>query len=118
VLLGAVGFVLLIACANIANLLIARAASRRREMAIRAALSAGKMQLLLKPLFESLLLTLAGGAAGLLLARFCLKFLSTVVLTGGRQLGAVAIDGNVFRFTLAVALITGLLSGLGPAIPL
>jgi putative ABC transport system permease protein len=118
VLLAAVGFVLLISCANIANLLIARAASRRRETAIRAAIGAGKLQLLRQALFESLLLALGGGAAGLLLARFCLGFLAGVVLTGGRQLGAVAIDANVLWFTLAVTLITGLLSGLGPAIPL
>jgi putative ABC transport system permease protein len=118
VLLGAVGFVLLIASANIANLLVARAAARQRETAIRAAIGAGKMQLLWQALFESLLLALAGGAAGLLVARFCLRFLAGVVLTGGRQLGTVAIDSQVLYFTLAVALISGLLSGLGPAIPL
>ncbi len=118
VLLAAVGFVLLIACANIANLLIARAASRRRETGIRAAIGAGKVQLLRQALFESLLLALGGGAAGLLLARFCLGFLAEVVLSGGRQLGSVAMDARVLWFTLAVALITGLLSGFGPAIPL
>jgi putative ABC transport system permease protein len=118
VLLAAVGFVLLIACANIANLLIARAASRRRETAIRAAIGAGKLQLLRQALSESLLLALGGGAAGLLLARFCLGFLTGVVLTGGRQLGEVAMDAKVLWFTLATALITGLLSGFGPAIPL
>jgi predicted permease len=118
VLLAAVGFVLLIACANIANLLIARAASRRRETAIRAAIGAGKLQLLRQTLFESLLVALVGGAAGLLLARVCSGFLAGVVLTGGRQLGAVALDARVLWFTLAVTLATGLLSGLGPAIPL
>lgn len=118
VLLGAVGFVLLIACANIANLLVARAASRQRETAIRAAIGAGKMQLLWQALFESLLLALAGGTAGLLVARFGLGFLSGVVLSGGRQLGAVTMDARVLWFTLAVTLITGLLSVLGPAIRL
>jgi putative ABC transport system permease protein len=118
VLLAAVGFVLLIACANIANLLIARAASRRRETAIRAAIGAGKLQLIRQVLFESLLLALGGGAAGLLLARCCLGFLAGVVLTGGRQLGAVSIDATVLWFTLAVTLFTGLLSGFGPAISL
>ena len=118
VLLAAVGFVALIACANIANLLIARAASRRRETAIRAAIGAGKMQLLRQVLAESLLLAIAGGAAGLLLARLCLPFLAAIVLSGGRQLGAVPIDAQVLWFTFAVTLITGLLSGFGPAIPL
>jgi putative ABC transport system permease protein len=118
VLLAAVGFVLLIACANIANLLIARAASRRRETAIRAAIGAGKLQLVWQALFESVLLALAGGAAGLLLARFCLGLLAGVVLSGGRPLGTVAIDAHVLWFTLALTLITGLVSGLGPAIPL
>lgn len=118
VLLAAAGFVLLIACANLANLLIARAVSRRRETAIRAAIGAGKLQLLRQALSESLLLALGGGVAGLQLARFCLRFLAGVVLTGGRQLGEVAIDAKVLWFTLAVTLITGLLSGLGPAIPL
>jgi putative ABC transport system permease protein len=118
VLLAAVGFVLLIACANIANLLIARALSLRREMAIRAAIGAGKLQLLRQALFESLLLSLAGGAVGLALARFSLEFVAGVVLTGGRKLGNVAIDSPVLGFTLAVALIAGLLSGIGPTIGL
>jgi putative ABC transport system permease protein len=87
-------------------------------MAIRAAIGASKLQLLRQALSESLLLALGGGAAGLLLARFCLRFLAGVVLTGGRQLGEVAMDAKVLWFTLAVTLITGLLSGLGPAIPL
>jgi len=117
-LLAAVGFVLLIACVNIANLLIARAASRKRETAIRAALGAGKLQILRQALLESLLLALGGGVAGLLLARFGLEYLTGVVLTGGRQLGAVTIDATVLWFTLAVTLITGLLSGFGPAISL
>jgi putative ABC transport system permease protein len=118
VLLSAVGFVLLIACANIANLLIARAASQRRETAIRAAIGAGRLQLVQQVLMESLLLALAGGAAGLVLARLCLRLLAGVVLSGGRQLGTVAADAGVLWFTLAVTLITGVISGLGPAIPL
>lgn len=118
VLLAAVGFVLLIACANVANLLMARVASRQRETAIRAAIGAGKLQLLRPALFESLLLALAGGLAALLLAHFCLKLMAGAVLTGGRQLGHVSIDAQILWFTLAVALITGLLSGLGAAIPL
>jgi putative ABC transport system permease protein len=118
VLLAAVGFVLLICCANIANLLIARAASRRRETAIRAAIGAGRLQLLRQTLYESLLAALAGGAAGLLLSRLCVTLLTGVVLSGGRQLGAVAMDRRVLWFALAASVITGLLSALGPAIPL
>ncbi|HTS29230.1 MAG TPA: ABC transporter permease [Bryobacteraceae bacterium] len=118
VLLSAVGFVLLIACANIANLLIARAASRERETAIRAALGAGNLQLVRQVLFESLLLAIGGGTAGLLLARACRTWLAGAVLSGGRHLGVVALDGNILWFALALSLTTGLLSGLGPAIPL
>jgi putative ABC transport system permease protein len=116
-LLSAVGFVLLIACANIANLLIARAASRRRETVIRAAVGAGRLQLIQQPLMESLLLALAGGITGLVLARVCLGFLAGVALSGGRRLGTVGIDARVLCFTAAIALITGLISGLGPSIP-
>ncbi len=115
VLLAAVGFVLLIACANIANLLIARGASRRRETAIRAAMGAGKLQLLRQTLFESMLLGLGGGVIGLLLVRVCLQYLAGMVLTGGRQLGVVHIDVSVLSFTLVVSMLTGLLSGLAPA---
>jgi putative ABC transport system permease protein len=118
VLLAAVAFVLLIACGNIANLLIARSASRRRETAIRAAMGAGRLQLLRQALCENLLLGLAGGAVGLLLARFSLSSLAGVVLSGGRQLGNVAIDAQLLCFSLALALMTGVLSGLGPVIPL
>jgi putative ABC transport system permease protein len=118
VLLSAVGFVLLMACANIANLLIARAASRRRETAIRAAIGAGRLQLLQQTVVESLMLALAGGALGLLLARLCLRFLTGVALSGGRQLDAVETDARVLWFTIAVTVITGLIAGLGPAIPL
>jgi putative ABC transport system permease protein len=118
VLLVAVAFVLLIACANIANLLIARAGSRRREIAIRAALGAGKVRLLSQVLSESVLLSLAGAVLGLMLARFCLGLLSGVILSGGRVLGVVTIDARVLWFTLAVALITGLLAGAAPAFTL
>jgi len=118
VLLAAMGFVLLIACVNIANLLIARAASRRRESAIRAALGAGKLQVLRQAILESLLLALAGGVGGLLAAQISLNYLTGVVLSGGRQLGTVTIDAHVLWFTLAITLITGLASGFGPAVPL
>ena len=118
VLLASVGFVLLIACANIANLLIARAASRRREIAIRAAIGAGRLHLIRQTLLESMLLAVLGASAGLLLARFSFGFLAGVVLSGGRQLGAIVMDSRVLGFTAAVACITGVLSALGAAIPL
>lgn len=118
VLLAGAGFVLLIACANIANLLIARTASRRREAAIRAAIGAGRLQLIRQPVLECLLLALAGGAAGLLGARFCLQYLTGIVLSGGRQLGPVALDDRVLWFTAAITVITGLVAGLGPGLPL
>ena len=117
-LLAGVGFVLLIACTNIANLHIARAASRQHEAAVRAALGAGKLQLLQQVFVENVLLALIGGATGLVLARICLRFLAGVVLNGGRQLGAIPIDARVLWFSLGLTLLTGLLSSLGPAIPL
>jgi putative ABC transport system permease protein len=118
VLLGSVGFVLLIACANIANLLMARAASRRREIAIRAAMGAGRFALLRQTVFESMLLAALGASAGLVLARFSFGFLTGIVLSGGRQLGTIPMDSRVLGFTVAVAGITGILAALGPAIPL
>ena len=116
VLLGAVGFLLLIACANIANLMLARTASREKEIAIRSALGASRLRVLRLLLGESLLLSLAGGFLGLLLALWGTDALIALAPENIPRLNEVGIDVRVFGFTLTVALITGVIFGLIPAL--
>jgi len=114
VLLGSVALVLLIACANVANLLLARAAGREKEVAIRTALGAGWQRIARQLLTESILLGLLGGAAGLVVARFSLWAVRTMNPGNIPRLDEIGIDGTVLAFTFGLALATGILFGLAP----
>ena len=115
VLLGSVSLVLLIACANVANLLLARAAGREKEVAIRTALGAGWQRLARQLLTESMLLALLGGAAGLLVARASLLVVRTMNPGNIPRLEEIGINGSVLAFTFGISLATGILFGLAPA---
>jgi predicted permease len=116
VLFGAVAFILLIACANVANLMLARARGRQKEMAIRAALGAGRGRLVRLMLTESLLLSICGGVAGLLLALLGVKALAPLTPDNLAHLKESSIDGAALGFTFLASLLTGIVAGIFPAL--
>ena len=116
VLMAAVGFVLLIACANTANLLLARTGSRRKEIAVRAALGASRLRLLRQFLAESLLLSLASAGLGLLTALWCADLLTRAAPSGIARLASPHLDLPFLAFSIGVAILTGMLFGTLPAL--
>jgi putative ABC transport system permease protein len=117
VLLGAVGFVLLIACANVANLLLVRAAGRQRELAMRMALGAGRSRVIRQMLTESILLSAIAGCAGLLVAIWATPLLAHLVPNGLAPINGRGINAVVLAFLVAIATFCGVLFGLAPALP-
>ena len=120
VLWGAVGLVLLIACANVASLMLARTVSRQREMAVRAAVGASRLTIIRQLLTESLVLGIAGGLLGVVVSFWCIQAITWIVpesfASSVYDLKQVHIDGTVFLFTLGISLLTSILFGLAPAI--
>ena len=116
VLVGAVTFVLLIACANVANLQLARASGRARELAVRSAVGAGQWRLMRQLLTESIVLSLAGSLVGVLLAAWALEFASTMMAAWLPRAWEIGINAPVLAFTVLTALVTGVLFGLAPAL--
>ena len=115
-LFGAVGFLLLIVCANIASLMLARAVNRRQEVAVRMALGAGRGRLVRQFVSESLLLALGAGALGLVLARVMVQVAAAAMAGDLPQVFTVSLDGSVLGFCLLVTLGSGILFGLAPAL--
>jgi putative ABC transport system permease protein len=116
ILLGAVAFVLLIACANVANLLLARAAYRQKEIAVRTALGASRLRVVRQLLTESVLLSVVSGVAGLALSFWLIKLLIAITPPNTPRMNEIGIDLQVFAFTLSVTVLAGLLFGLFPAL--
>ncbi len=116
VLFGAVGFVLLIACANVANLLLARSAVRQKEIAVRSAMGAGRSRILRQLLTESMLLSLIGGALGLAFALLAVKALHIFGPENIPRLKEISINGRALVYTFSIALLTGIVFGLAPAL--
>jgi len=115
-LFAAVAFVLLIACVNIANLMLSRASSRRKEVGIRSALGASRLRLIRQMLTESVLLALFGGIVGLALSFWGIKAFLTLVPQGYPQAREITLDSRVLAFTLAISILTGIMFGLAPAL--
>lgn len=115
-LMGAVGFVLLIACANVASLLLAKASSRARETAVRAALGAGRSRLIVQLVTESLVISLAGGIAGVLLAVWALRAIPGITAFQLPRAQEIGFDWTVIAFAFALTIATGILFGLAPAL--